>query len=112
SMTVSLPVEHRGRRTMGIVFASFVAGAVFAAVDVAKLPPAASRTVDFSKDIQPIFSARCYSCHGPERQKAGLRWDDKAAALKGGENGPVIVPGKSAESRMIHLVAGLEADAI
>ena len=86
--------------------------AASAAVDVSKLPPAASRPVDFAKDIQPIFSRHCYSCHGPEKQKASLRWDDKTTALKGGENGPVIVPGKSAESRVIHLVAGLEPDAI
>ena len=66
----------------------------------------------FRKDIQPILARNCYSCHGPEKQKAALRWDDKTAALKGGENGPVIVPGKSAESRVIHLVAGLEPDTV
>ena len=97
---------------MGIAFALIVAGAAFAAVDVSKLPPAASRPVDFAKDIQPILSKHCYSCHGPEKQKASLRWDDKAAAFKGGENGPVIVPSKSAESRVIQLVAGLEPDKV
>ena len=68
--------------------------------------------MDFAVEIQPMLSKHCYPCHGPEKQKADLRWDDRDAALKGGVNGPVIVPGKSAESRMIHLVAGLEADAI
>ncbi|MBI3852020.1 MAG: PSD1 domain-containing protein [Verrucomicrobia bacterium] len=88
-----------------------VAGAA-AAVDVSKLPPPAARKVDFVKDIQPILSKSCYSCHGADRQKAELRWDVKAVALKGGEHGPVIVPGKSEESRMIHLVAGLEKDLV
>ena len=37
------------------------------------MPPAASRTVDFVKDVQPILSERCYSCHGPDKQKGELR---------------------------------------
>ena len=82
------------------------------AVDVSKLPPAAARPVDFAKDIQPILVQTCVSCHGPEKQKGGIRWDDKAYALKGGDNGVMVVPGKSAESRVIHLVAGLEPDSI
>ena len=83
----------------------------FAAVAVAtKLPPAASQQVDFTKDIQPILADRCYECHGPEKQKADLRWDTKASVFKIGEHGPIIVPGKSAESRVIKLVAGLEPD--
>jgi hypothetical protein len=85
----------------------------FAAVAVAtKLPPAASQKVDFTKDIQPILADRCYECHGPEKQKADLRWDTKASVFKIGEHGPIIVPGKSAESRVIKLVAGLEPDSV
>src|SRR5262245_10230520 len=34
------------------------------AVDVTKLPPPASKSVDFAKDIQPIFAENCYGCHG------------------------------------------------
>jgi hypothetical protein len=77
-----------------------------------QLPPVASRAVDFSKDIQPILSEHCYSCHGPDKQKADLRWDVKASAFKAGEHGPIIVPGKSAESRVIKLVAGLDPDTV
>ena len=51
-------------------------------------------------------------CHGPEKQKADLRLDLKAFAMRGGESGKVIEPGKSAESRLIHLVAGLEEDTV
>jgi len=83
-----------------------------AAVDASKLPPPADREVDFVKDIQPILAKSCYTCHGPDRQKAELRWDVKVIALKGGEHGPVIVPGKSEKSRMIQLVAGLEKDLV
>jgi hypothetical protein len=72
------------------------------------LPPAATRAVDYTKDIQPLLSERCYGCHGPDRQEKDLRWDVKSSALRGGASGPALIPGKSAESRVIRLVAGLE----
>jgi len=76
------------------------------------LPPPASRPVDFTKDIEPILSDRCYSCHGPDKQKADLRWDIKASAFKTGDHGPIIVPRNSAASRVIKLVSGLEPDTL
>ena len=76
-----------------------------AALDASKLPPPANKKIDFVKDIQPILAKNCYVCHGEKKQEAELRWDAKAAALKGGEHGPVIIPCNSAESRMIALVA-------
>src|SRR5262249_42128254 len=51
-----------------------------------------------------------YECHGPEKQKAGLRLDQKAAALKGGDSGPLVVGGKSAESLLIQAVMGNKED--
>jgi len=80
-------------------------------LDLSKLPPAATRPVDFVKDIQPILEANCVKCHGPEKQKGGWRADVKGVALTGGDDhAPNIVPGKSAESPMIHFVAGLDPD--
>jgi mono/diheme cytochrome c family protein len=81
--------------------------AMAAEIDLSKLPPPATRPVDFAKDVRPIFAESCYGCHGPKRQEAGLRFDIKADALKGSENGPVIVPGMSADSLVIHAVSRL-----
>lgn len=61
--------------------------------------------VDFARQIQPIFEKRCQSCHGPRQQMSGLRLDDGTAALKGGASGPVIVPGKSAESKLVERIS-------
>jgi len=73
---------------------------------IASLPPPAARPIDFVKDIQPLLEGACYQCHGPRKQEAGLRFDHKATALgAGGEIGPAIVPGRSAESVLIRLVA-------
>jgi len=81
-------------------------------LETSNLPPSAKRKIDFVRDIQPILSKNCYGCHGPDKQEKELRWDVRSSALKGGTSGPAIVPGKSAESRMIHLVAGLEKDLV
>jgi len=83
-----------------------------AEIDLSKLPPAATRPVDFAKDIEPLFANNCYSCHGPKKQEAGLRLDSKADALKGGEEfgAKVLQPGKSAESVLVHAVAHANPD--
>lgn len=51
--------------------------------------------------VKPILQTRCYSCHGPKKQKAGLRMDDSARLLKGGEDGPVLIAGDAAKSELI-----------
>src|SRR5262249_26015909 len=76
------------------------------------LPPAASKKVDFVRDVQPILSLHCYSCHGAALQMSSLRLDQKENAMAGGNSGQVIKPGDSANSRLIHLVAGLLKDAV
>ena len=81
-------------------------------VDLSRLPPVVPGQMEFGRDIQPLLETHCLECHGPEKQKGGLRLDNRAAAMKGGDEGKVIVPGRSAESRLIHLVSGLEADAV
>jgi len=65
------------------------------------LPPPANRKIDFEKDVQPMLEQKCYSCHGEEAQQSGLRLDRRQNALRGGDYGPVIVIGKSAESKLI-----------
>ena len=60
---------------------------------------------EYYKSIQPVLAAKCVKCHGPEKQKGGLRLDGKLAAFKGGDSGePAIVPGHSTESRLLQLV--------
>src|SRR6187549_3564484 len=57
----------------------------------------------FEEKIGPILAARCFKCHGPEAPKAkgGLRLDSREAALKGGDTGPALVPGKPGESLLV-----------
>ncbi|HVV70079.1 MAG TPA: PSD1 and planctomycete cytochrome C domain-containing protein, partial [Verrucomicrobiae bacterium] len=69
-----------------------------------------SAKVDFARDIQPIFSKECYECHGPNKQKGGLRLDQKEAALKGGDTGALLIAGKSPDSLLVQAVTGTKAD--
>lgn len=67
-----------------------------------KLPAAATRKVDYKQDIQPLLAQKCYACHGPEVQQAGLRLDLRQNALRGSDYGPVIKVGDSTASKLIH----------
>src|SRR3954465_7709776 len=69
------------------------------------LPGVPARAVDFAKEIRPILEARCVSCHGPQKQKNGLRLDSKTTAMAGGDSGKIIIPGKSAESPLFQRVS-------
>ena len=77
---------------------------------LAKLPKPADRPVDFVKDIKPLFDATCVQCHAKGKIKGGFSLETRDALLKGGDSGPAVVPGKSAESRLVHLVAALDPD--
>jgi mono/diheme cytochrome c family protein len=90
---------------------SLAVSTVFAAVDISKLPAASDKKdVTYAKEIKPIFEKHCFNCHGTEKQKGKLRLDSLEAALKGGDEGPDIVKGKSGESSLVIAVARLDED--
>src|SRR5439155_11506804 len=76
------------------------------------LTAAPSEKVDFGRDVRPLFAEHCVKCHGPEKQKGGLRLDLKAALIRGGDDGKVIEPGHSSDSKFIHLVEGRDPDKV
>ncbi|SIO59266.1 Planctomycete cytochrome C [Singulisphaera sp. GP187] len=68
----------------------------------------AAETVDYAREIKPLFTKRCVACHGVLKAKAGLRLDTAARIKKGGDGGPTVVPGMSAESLLIEVVTGAD----
>ena len=63
----------------------------------------------FEAKVRPLLVVHCYECHSEDAAKAenlqgGLRLDNRAGVLQGGESGPVIVPGKPDESVLIKSV--------
>ncbi len=91
---------------------SCVAGVKMTPEQVAKLPPPAAHTVNFQTEIKPILEASCVKCHGRGKAKGGFQLDTRATFLKPAESGPAAVAGKSLESYLIPLVAGLNPDTI
>jgi hypothetical protein len=65
--------------------------------------PAAA--VDYLKEIKPLLQERCYACHGALKQKHDLRVDTVAAMIKGGSDGPALVPGEPEKSAILKRVS-------
>jgi hypothetical protein len=79
--------------------------------DLSKLPPASKQEgVTYDKDIKPMLEASCIRCHGDHEQKGHLRLDSLAAALKGGEDGKVIIPGRSEKSQLVISAAQIDPE--
>ena len=64
----------------------------------------------FEKRIRPLLVESCIECHGPEKQKGGLRLDFKQGWEVGGDSGPALVPGNLTASRIIHAIHYEDAD--
>ena len=78
----------------------------------AQLPAAADRPIDFTRDIKPILQVSCVRCHARGRDRGGFSIETRERMLKGGDDGPALVPGDSASSHLIALVAGLDPDEV
>jgi len=73
-------------------------------VALVHLQPLASHAADdtfFETRIRPVLVQECLDCHGPEKPKSGLDMHSREALLKGGDQGPAIVPGKPEDSLLI-----------
>ncbi|MFM7159592.1 MAG: c-type cytochrome domain-containing protein, partial [Planctomycetaceae bacterium] len=58
----------------------------------------------FERQIRPLLVDRCHKCHSATKARGGLRLDQRDLALKGGETGPALVPGKPAQSLLLQAV--------
>lgn len=74
-------------------------------------PSSSAQSVDFEKEIFPIFEESCVDCHGEDKQKGALRIDRRVSLLKGGDTGfAAVVPGQPAKSQMLHFIKGEDSD--
>src|SRR5713226_7720343 len=58
----------------------------------------------FEARVRPVLAENCFSCHGPKKQKGGLRLDSAAYLLKGSDSGPVVIKGDPEKSLLIQAV--------
>ena len=71
--------------------------------------PENSEPINFNRDVRPILSDNCWSCHGPDKgnRKAKLRLDISDHSKSG-----VIIPGNALESTMIERILSNDADEV
>ena len=55
----------------------------------------------FESKIRPVLVAECYECHDAKKQKGDLRLDYRDGLLKGGEEGPVLIPRDAKKSILL-----------
>ena len=62
--------------------------------------------VEFNRDIRPILSDKCYTCHGPDKSKrlSNLRFDNEESAKADLGGRFAIVPGKPGESQLVQRI--------
>jgi mono/diheme cytochrome c family protein len=69
---------------------------------------AANEEALFTNQITPLLQARCVQCHQTQRSRGGLNLTTRELLLKGGENGPAILPGHAAKSLLMQMISGSE----
>jgi len=89
---------------------------VFVALFACAIWASASRAEEanrlFAKKIRPLLESKCFDCHSSrsEEVKGGLKLDTLEEILKGGPNGPAVVPGDTENSFLLKAIRYQEAD--
>ncbi len=76
---------------------------------------AAETQIDFDREIQPLLSETCFTCHGPDAEKlqAGLRLDRKESAFGPLQSGnKALVPGSPEQSELIRRLLSTDPDEV
>ena len=66
----------------------------------------AASTPAFTADIAPIIQKNCLACHSSAAKMGGFVMESYDLLMKGGKDGPAIVPGKGEQSRLVQMLEG------
>jgi cytochrome c553 len=101
-----MPLSRSPHSKLNCVPGRLLASLTFAIGSLAAQPATPKTSVDFSRDIAPIFEKSCSACHSGSLAQGKLRLDSEAMILAGGVSGAVIVPGNSANSLLVKRILG------
>ena len=94
---------------MGMVFRNF--RSLLPALAAVVTPTVLAAEIDFSRNVQPLLAKRCFACHGPDTQEAGLRFDVAAVATRELDSGQrAIVPGDPTASEILARITSTDPD--
>lgn len=102
-------------RSCGALALAIVVSTTLGLADKTRTPPAMTSRVDFTRQIRPLLSDRCFRCHGPDasRRKAKLRLDVREGAFKKLEAGwAVVKPGDPAKSELVRRITTDDTEAM
>src|SRR3954453_16353722 len=72
---------------------------------------AADPVAQFEQEVRPLLKDHCVECHGPEKQKGGLRLDQKASVFRAANSEAVpVVPGNATASEVVKRVGSADPD--
>jgi hypothetical protein len=72
--------------------------------------PSSDALAFFETRVRPVLAENCYPCHGPQKQRSGLRLDQFDSLLKGGDRGPALVPREPEKSLLIRAIRYTDED--
>lgn len=74
----------------------------------------AAQDVDFDRDVRPILSNTCYTCHGPDSNKreAELRFDVEASVFADRDGSPILAKGRPDDSELIKRILSDDEDQV
>lgn len=91
-------------RRMVLSLVVFAVVRASAGVNASAAEPNPADVEFFEKRVRPVLVQSCIQCHGPEKQRGGLRLDSRAAVLKGGDTGPAIETDTPDESLLVEAI--------
>jgi cytochrome c len=94
------------RTALTLAATSLAAAAIFwpAAPLSAQAAPDPASVAFYSAKVKPILQTNCYRCHAGMNHRGGLMLDTHAGLMKGGHDGPVVVPGHADQSLLVKLI--------
>ena len=104
SQTPQAPAPASPQPTTAVVSATDTSTPA-ATETAAATEPAVASSVSFTDDILPILESRCVNCHGGDKLEKGLSLRTYGDMMIGSENGPVVVAGDAANSKLVELIA-------
>ena len=94
----------RQQISLRLIFAILICAAPLHAAENESDARSEAGAAFFKKDVLPILKANCFSCHGGEKVKGGLRLNSREDLLKGGESGPGFDADKPIDSLLLSAV--------
>jgi mono/diheme cytochrome c family protein len=113
---MDLGLVRPGWKRHGLRSAAVIGALLVAAPSPAGPPPVPPDHADrlargqelFARRVRPLLADNCVKCHGGDKTRGGLDLTSREGLLKGGDDGPVVVPFQGKQSRLYKLAAHLE----